>query len=225
MPSFSGARVRAPAAALTALAAVLLLAAAAIAPASAGADDGAEERLDGWLAAHGSLRARFTQTVFDEDGLRIDESHGAVAFRRPWRFRWDYEAPEPRVIVADGERLWWYDVDLEQVTVRPVAAALQGTPASLLTGPGGRAGAHFRVAALAPSRGVDWIELVPRGADTAFRALRVGLEGEELRAIEMEDGFGQTTRIDFFDVESGPPLADELFRFTPPPGADVVRGE
>ena len=221
MPSFSGARVRASVAALAVLAAALASAAPAAA-AVTGAD--AEERLDGWLAANESLRARFTQTVFDEDGLRLDESHGTVAFRRPWRFRWDYEAPEPRIIVADGERLWWYDVDQEQVTVRPVAA-LRGTPASLLTGPGGRAGAHFRVAALGPSRGVDWIELVPRGADAAFRALRVGLRGEVLRAIEMEDGFGQTTRIDFFDVETGPPLADELFRFTPPPGADVVRGE
>ena len=72
---------------------------------------------------------------------------------------------------------------------------------------------------------MDWIELVPRGADPAFRALRVGLQGEELRALEMEDGFGQTTRIDFFDVEAGPSLADELFRFAPPPEADVVRGE
>ena len=121
--------------------------------------------------------------------------------------------------MADGENLWWYDADLEQVTVRPVDAALEGTPASLLAGPDRRAGRSFRVAALGPIRGVDWIELVPRGADAAFRTLRVGLEGEELRAIEMEDGFGQTTRIDFFDVETGPPLADELFRFTPPPGS------
>ena len=221
MPSFSGARARAS---IAALAAALLLAAAPVA-ASAGADEGAEARIDGWLAAHGSLRARFTQTVFDEAGVRLDESHGTVAFRRPWRFRWDYEAPGPQLIVADGESLWWYDVELAQVTVRPVAAALEGTPASLLAGPEARAGRHFRVAALEPVGGVDWIELVPRGAEPAFRALRVGLRGEALRAIEMEDGFGQTTRIEFFDVEAGPPLADELFRFAPPPEADVVRGE
>lgn len=221
MPSFSGAR-----ASIAGLAAALLLAAAMPAtPASTGADDGAEARIDGWLAAHESLRARFTQRVFDEAGVRIDESHGTVAFRRPWRFRWDYEAPGPQLIVADGENLWWYDVELAQVTVRPVAAALEGTPASLLAGPGARAGRHFRVAALEPVGGVDWIELVPRGAEPAFRALRVGLQGEALRALEMEDGFGQTTRIEFFDVEAGPPLADELFRFAPPPEADVVRGE
>lgn len=224
MPSFPGALVRASTAGLALLAALL----AAASPGAATAADTrnrAEERIDGWLAAHESLRARFLQTVFDEAGARLDESRGTVAFRRPYRFRWDYEAPEPQIIVADGENLWWYDVDLEQVTVRPVDAALEGTPASLLAGPDRRAGRSFRVAALGPIRGVDWIELVPRGADAAFRTLRVGLEGEELRAIEMEDGFGQTTRIDFFDVETGPPLADELFRFTPPPEADVVRSE
>ena len=218
MLSFPGTGGRALIAGLTVFAAVL-----AAAP-SAAVGDEAEARIDGWLAANGSLRARFTQTVFDEDGVRIDESHGTVAFRRPYRFRWDYAAPEPRTIVADGENLWWYDVDLRQVTVRPVEAALEGTPASLLTGPDGRAGKHFRVAALEPAGGVTWIELVPRGPDAAFRALRVGLQGEVLHAIEMEDGFGQTTRIEFFDVESDPPLDAGRFRFVPPPEADVVRG-
>ena len=191
----------------------------ATAPAAEGAAgaSGATERLDGWLAANESFRARFTQAVFDEDGLRIASSRGTVVFRRPYRFRWDYEAPGPQIIVADGRELWWYDVELEQVTVRPVASALEGTPAALLAGSGGRAGEHFRVTALEPAGGVDWFQLVPRGAGAAFRALRVGLRGDELLAIEMEDGFGQTTRIDFFDVESDPPLADELFRFTPPP--------
>ena len=187
-------------------------------------DDRATERLHGWLAATDSFRARFFQSVFDEDGARISESEGTVAFRRPYRFRWDYEFPEPQIIVADGSSLWWYDVDLEQVTVRPVESALEGTPAALLAGPG-RAGEYFRVTALESIRGVDWFRLTPRGGDAAFRALRIGFEGEEIRAIEMDDGFGQTTRIVFFDVEYNPPLTDELFRFVPPPEADVVRGE
>ena len=207
------------------LAALFAAVAAVVPPPSAAAGHDATERIEAWLAANESFRARFIQTVFDEEGLRLDESRGTVAFHRPYRFRWDYEAPGPQVIVADGESLWWHDIDLEQVTVRPVDSALEGTPAALLAGPRGSAGRHFHIAALAPARGVDWIELVPRGADAAFRALRVGFEGVELRAIEMEDGFGQTTRIDFFDVESDPPLSDELFRFVPPPHADVVRGD
>ncbi len=220
MLSLPGTGIRALIAGLAAFVTVL-----AATPPAAADDDGATARIDGWLAATESLRARFTQSVFDEDGLRITTSRGTVAFHRPYRFRWDYEAPGPQIIVADGRELWWYDIELEQVTVRPIEVALEGTPASLLAGPGGRTGEHFRVAGLESVRGVDWIQLVPRSADAAFRALRIGLQGEEIRALEMEDGFGQTTRIDFFDVEYDPPLTAELFRFVPPPEADVIRGE
>ena len=209
-------------AALAGLAALLAVVAEPLPAAVEG--DRATERLDGWLTANHSFRARFSQSVSDEDGVRIAESRGTVAYRRPYRFRWDYEAPEPQIIVADGNKLWWYDVDLEHVTVRSAEAALRGTPAELLAGPG-RVGEHFRVAALESVLGVDWIRLVPRGTDAGFRALRIGLEGEKVRAIEMEDAFGQTTRIDFFDAEYNPQLADDLFRFVPPPEADVVRGE
>ena len=220
MPSLPGTCVRALIAGLTVFVTVL-----AAPPSAAGTVDDAAKRIDAWLADNDSFRARFTQSVFDEDGLRINASQGTAAFRRPYRFRWDYEAPGAQTIVADGSTLWWHDIELEQVTVRPVEAALEGTPAALLAGPRGSTGEHFRVTAVESERGIDWIRLVPRGADAAFRALRVGLQGDELRAIEMEDGFGQTTRIDFFDVEHGPSLGDELFRFVPPPDADVVRGE
>ena len=223
MPSLPGTFVRALIASLAALLAVTV----AVEPVPAAAAGGVEaptERLDGWLAANRSFRARFSQSVFDEEGVEISVSGGTVAFRRPHRFRWDYDAPTPQVIVSDGRELWWYDIELAQVTVRPADTALEGTPAALLAGPG-RAGEHFRVAALDSVLGVDWFQLVPRGADAAFRALRIGLEGDEVRTIEMDDGFGQTTRIDFFDVEYNPRLADALFRFVPPPDADVVRGE
>ena len=222
MPSLPGTFVRALIASLAALLAVAALPVPAAA--SGGGVEAAAERLDGWLAANRSFRARFSQSVFDEDGVEISVSGGTVAFRRPYRFRWDYDAPTPQVIVSDGTQLWWYDIELAQVTVRPAGPALEGTPAALLAGPE-RVGEHFRVAALESVLGVDWFQLVPRGADAAFRALRIGLQGDEVRAIEMEDGFGQSTRIDFFDVEYNPRLADELFQFVPPPDADVVRGE
>ena len=222
MPSLPETFMRALIASLAALLAV----AALPVPAAATGDgvEAAAERLDGWLAANRSFRARFSQSVFDEDGVEISASEGTVAFRRPYLFRWDYDAPTPQVIVSDGTQLWWYDIELAQVTVRPAGTALEGTPAALLAGPE-RVGEHFRGAALESDLGVDWFQLVPRGADAAFRALRIGLQGDEVRALEMDDGFGQTTRIDFLDVEYNPRLADALFRFVPPPDADVVRGE
>ena len=227
MLSLSGTFVRAL---IASVAAPLAVAASVVAvlPAPAAASgagvEGATERLDGWLAANRSFRARFSQSVFDEDGVEISASGGTVAFRRPYRFRWDYDDPTPQIIVSDGSELWWYDIELAQVTVRPAQTALEGTPAELLAGPE-RVNVHFRVAALESVLGVDWFQLVPRGAEAAFRALRIGLQGDEVRAIEMDDGFGQTTRIEFFDVEYNPRLADALFRFAPPPGADVVRGQ
>ena len=222
MPSLPGTFVRALIASLAALLAVAALPVPAAV--TGGGVEAATERLDGWLAANRSFRARFSQSVFDEDGVEISASGGTVAFRRPWRFRWDYDAPTPQVIVSDGTELWWYDIELAQVTVRPAGTALEGTPAALLAGPE-RVDEHFRVAALESVLGVDWFQLVPRSADAAFRALRIGLQGDEVRAIEMDDGFGQSTRIDFFDVEYNPRLADALFQFVPPPDADIVRGE
>lgn len=216
---FPGTGVRVLLAVIVSFAAV-----SAAVPTTARAASEAVERIDQWLSSNESLRARFNQSVFDEDGVLIGESEGTVAFRRPYRFRWDYEAPGPQVIVADGRRVWWYDVDLQQVTVRPVESALEGTPAVLLAGPR-RARDHFRISALESTGGIDWVELIPRSSDAVFRAIRLGLRGAELRSFEMDDGFGQTTRIDFFDVEHNPPLDAALFRFEPPMGADVVRGE
>ena len=224
MPSLPGTFVRALIASLAAQLAVAVAVEPVPAAATGDGVEAATQRLDGWLAANRSFRARFSQSVFDEDGVEISASGGTVAFRRPHRFRWDYDAPTPQIIVSDGRELWWYDIELAQVTVRPADTALDGTPAALLAGPG-RADEHFRVAALESVLGVDWFQLVPRSADAAFRALRIGLQGDEVRAIEMDDGFGQTTRIDFFEVEYNPRLADALFRFVPPPDADVVRGE
>ena len=206
------------------LSASLLAGSAGAASAAEGEGGGAKARLGEWLAANQSFRAGFRQSVYDEDGLRIGAAGGTVALRRPYRFRWDYGAPEVRTIVADGVTLWWYDADLAQATARPVEAALAGTPAVLLAG-SGRIDEHFQATALASTDGVDRVELTPRDPGASFRAIRVGMRGRELHTIEMEDGFGQTTRIDFFDAESNPRLTDDLFRFEPPPGTDVVRGE
>ena len=205
----------------------LVAACIAVLPAIAHAAEdgpGPKQRIDDWLAANESFRADFTQSVFDEDGYRIAMSLGTVVFRRPNRFRWDYDPPGAQTIVADGRELWWYDVDLQQVTVRSVEKTLDGTPAALLAGPR-EAGEHFLISSLPSTDDLEWIELVPRDAGAGFRTIRVGMRGVEMLAVEMLDGFGQTTRIDFFDAEYNPHVSDELFRFEPPPEADVVRGE
>lgn len=230
-----GRRAGLPAAAVLALAAAVAAAggppggAAWAASAAAkeegeGGRNGPKARLEEWLASHATLRAGFEQSMFDEGGNRLRASRGVMAFHRPHRFRWEYEEPERQLIVADGERVWWYDAELEQVTVWPAARAVAGTPALLFAHPR-ELDAYFRTAVLPAAEGLERVELVPRGSDAPFRTMRVGLAGGEVRRIEMEDGFGQTTRIDLHGFEYGAALDEALFRFTPPPGTDVVHGQ
>lgn len=189
--------------------------------------DEATARFRAWMTSTRSLRADFIQSVFDEEGIRIEETRGTMALHRPYRFRWDYSAPEPQLIVADGTTLWWYDVELAQATARPLESTLRGTPALLLAGPIDQPlDEEFEFRALPDGEdGLAWFELTPRADGSSFRTLRFGLEGDELRRFETEDALARTTRIEFSQVEYDPPLDETLFRFDPPAGVDVVRAQ
>ncbi len=204
-------------------AAALALLAAALLPQAAGA--AAAQRLAAFLEDTRALRARFVQEVLAEDGTPTERASGTLAVLRPGRFRWDYREPYRQLIVADGERLWIYDEDLAQVTVRPQARALGRTPLQILGAPAGRALEGFAVRELGLRGGLEWVELLPQGGDGAadFERIRVGFAGPRLARMELVDAYGQTVRLRFEAVERNPALAPSLFRFTPPPGVDVVR--
>ncbi|MFN2301304.1 MAG: outer membrane lipoprotein chaperone LolA [Gammaproteobacteria bacterium] len=169
-----------------------------------------------------TLRADFTQSVVDADGETLQQVSGTLAVRKPGRFRWDYREPFVQVIVADGEDLWMYDEELAQVTVRPLDSTLALTPAMLLSGSGDLR-AHSDVITLDDASGLAWVGLVPHQSDTEFEAVRIGFRGDELAVMELVDGFGQTTRIEFTRVARNVEIDDGVFRFVPPPGADVIR--
>jgi len=204
-------------------AAALALLAAALLPQAAGA--AAAQRLAAFLEDTRALRARFVQEILAEDGTPTERASGTLAVLRPGRFRWDYREPYRQLIVADGERLWIYDEDLAQVTVRPQARALGRTPLQILGAPAGRALEGFAVRELGLRGGLEWVELLPQGGDGAadFERIRVGFAGPRLARMELVDAYGQTVRLRFEAVERNPALAPSLFRFTPPPGVDVVR--
>ena len=168
-----------------------------------------------------SLRADFIQRVFDERGRVMQTSSGRMLMRKPGRFRWDYQTPAEQVIVADGERLWAYDVDLAQVTVRKLDQALSSTPLALLSG-AAPIEETFAVGSVRRQDGLDWYELTPRQPQPEFRLLRVAFRGDALISLELEDNFGQRTRLDFQKLERNPALDPALLKFTPPPGVDVV---
>jgi outer membrane lipoprotein carrier protein len=203
------------------IAAFLLLAVLAIPSyADAPADAAAARRVQSALGELSSLRAQFRQTVTGADGEVIERAEGTMSLARPGRFRWDYRVPE-QLIVSDGTTVWFHDVGLEQVTIRPAAETIVGTPAMLLTGEGDLR-AEFEIADAGQQDGLAWSLLTPRRTDGDFRALRLGFAGGELRRMILLDRLGQTTELAFERIERNPRLDASLFSFTPPPGVDVV---
>ncbi len=169
-----------------------------------------------------SLRARFEQQVFDETGQPLQSSSGEMVMLRPGRFRWDYRSPYEQLIVADGDRVWIYDKDLEQVSVRSLDGAMGATPLALLSGttPIDEA---FEVSPEPPGGGdLVWYSLTPRNGDVDFSRMRVALRDGLLYSLELEDALGQRTRLTFAGLEHNPEVDPALLRFQPPPGVDVV---
>lgn len=188
-------------------------------PASSWANDVA--RLRAFVEATSSARAQFVQTVYDRHGRTRQEASGVMMFQRPGRFRWAYEKPHAQLIVGDGQRLWIYDKDLAQVSVKPLQEALGASPAALLAG-NNEIERLFDLSAAGRRDGLDWLEARPRGKETSFERILMGFEGEKLRAMEFADAFGNRTLIRFERFEANPRLNADLFRFVPPPGVDVV---
>jgi outer membrane lipoprotein carrier protein len=167
-----------------------------------------------------SGQAAFTQTVTSADGARKKLSSGDFEFVRPNRFRFAYTKPFQQLIVADGQKVWIFDTDLNQASSRKFTQALGATPAALLAG--ASLEPDFVLAAEASREGLDWASATPRAKDGAFQSMRVGFRGRELVAVEVTDSFGQRSRLEFTRFNANRPVAAERFRFVPPAGADVI---
>lgn len=179
------------------------------------------EQLREFLTNVETMSARFSQTLLDEDLAVVEVSAGNFAISRPGRFRWDYTEPYEQLILADGDRLWIYDAELEQASVRTVDAVLATTPAMLLSGDTDIS-AGYEIVDRGLEDDVMWAELTPRTDEAEFVRLRLGFMGGEIRVMELFDRLGQTTRVEFFDVVRNPVLGGELFNFSPPDGVDVI---
>jgi len=167
-----------------------------------------------------SGRADFTQTVTAVDGGRQKVSRGRFEFLRPNRFRFVYTKPFEQTIVADGQKVWIYDADLNQASSRKLAQALGSTPAALLAG--GNLDHDFVLSPQPSQGGIDWALATPKAAEGPFKSLRVGFKGKELAAVEIVDNFGQRSLLQFSAFSANLALSAEQFRFVPPAGADVI---
>lgn len=199
---------------------VALMLAALPAPAAVEADS--LTRVEAWLKSVHTLSADFVQVVRNRDGQISSRVTGTLSLSRPDRFRWDYRDPYVQVIVADGRKLWLYDEDLEQVTVRPLEAGLGSTPAMLLSGTGS-VGESFSAGPVERDGEWTWCRLVPRQHGSDFESVSLGFDGRgALVAMQLVDKLGQTTELNFSDVVLNQKLDPGLFKFTPPKGADVI---
>ena len=166
-------------------------------------------------------QAKFTQTVTSPDGAKKKQSSGSFEFARPNRFRFAYAKPFEQQIVADGTKVWLHDVDLNQVTVRAMSKALGATPAALLAG--GALDKDFELKALPARDGLDWAQAIPRDKEAAsIQSIQVGFKGKTLAAMEIVDSFGQRSLLQFSDLLANPKVDEQVFRFAPPKGADVI---
>jgi outer membrane lipoprotein carrier protein len=197
-----------------------ILIAAALLVGSAAARADSVDTLREFVRDVKSGRAAFTQVVTSTDGARKKTSSGQFEFMRPNRFRFGYMKPFEQLIVADGVKVWIYDTDLNQASSRRIAQALGSTPAALLAG--GSLDNEFTLSAQPPKDGLDWALATPKAKDGPFQSMRVGFKGKELAAVEITDGFGQRSLLQFSRFEPNAALDEQRFRFTPPAGADVI---
>lgn len=181
----------------------------------------APSKLDEFFQGLQTLQADFRQTLRDGQGRMIEESQGVLAIHRPDRFRWDYIKPHEQIIVADGKKLWLHDVDLEQVTVRSMEQSLTGTPAVLLSGIEDLR-TSFKVTGTQTKGGETVVTLVPKRGDTDFKQVRIRFTGKQLAGMVLSDKLGQSTTLEFFNVQRNVSLDDARFVFTPPAGVDVI---
>lgn len=217
--------------------------------AAPGAPSSALTPLDRYLKNLKTLRVKFLQTIADAQGAEVGRSTGTLIVERPGKFRWDIHpqstgqgagtgqsgaagqgaAAAPagssdggQLMVSDGRNLWYLDRDLQQVTVRPVTAALSATPAMLLSGTVD-VRQHFTETSIGSREGLDWVYVEPRSTEADFKSALFGFDSKgKLQRMILEDKLGQVVTIIFQDVEVNAPVAASELTFTPPAGADVI---
>jgi outer membrane lipoprotein carrier protein len=207
-------------------AAVLTLVAVVAGASETGAPHAAGTPLDSYLDELKTLRATFVQTVTDAHGNQIDRATGTLIVSRPGKFSWEIHPQTSgsragQLMVCDGTNLWFLDRDLEQVTVKPVDAALSATPAMLLSGVTD-VRQSFSITPAGTRAGLEWVLVEPRDAEADFRSALFGFSGRELKRMILEDKLGETTTISFGKIERNAPVAPSEVSFTPPAGADVI---
>jgi outer membrane lipoprotein carrier protein len=182
--------------------------------------DDAGQRLTLALKQMDNLTTEFKQTLLDEDKNVVQQSRGTLALQRPGKFAWHYTEPFEQRIIADGSELWIYDVELDQVTVKPMDQGLANAPIMILMKQAD-INEQFEVSEVGQRKFLYWVELLPHAGDLEYTHIYIGIAGDQVQAMELQDQFGQSTQIVFENLRVGVVHDPATFRFVPPPGVDV----
>jgi outer membrane lipoprotein carrier protein len=204
----------------------LLFSAVLALPLTAGAT--ALEQFKSFVATSKSASGEFIQRQLKVDGAGQGKqsatapSSGNFVFARPGKFIWTYQKPYEQILQADGEKLYIYDKDLNQVTIKKLGNALGSSPAAILFG-SNDLDKNFTLKEAPSKDGVEWLQAIPKTKDTSFESIRIGLRGGVPVAMELRDAFGQASELTFTKFEKNPPLPSDRFKFVVPKGADVFQ--
>ena len=190
---------------------------------SGAAEASALDQFKSFVAGTKSAKGDFTQQQLgkSKSGKAAPASSGTFVFARPGKFIWTYQKPYEQVLQADGEQLYVYDKDLNQVTVRKLGNALGSSPAAILFG-SNNLEQNFTLTEAGERDGLEWLNATPKAKDTSFEQISIGLKGGVPLAMELKDSFGQTSLLKFTNFQRNPALGAQQFKFVTPQGADVV---
>jgi len=177
--------------------------------------------LQDFLADFNSMESKFVQRLMNEKGEELERTEGILYMQQPGKFHWSYETPYTQKIISNGEVLWIFDEDLEQLTIRKMGNAIEQTPAGIILG-NNDISEHFLLVHMGVIEEHDWIELTPKNLEAQYKNIRLGFEESKLSMMIIVDNLGQTTRIDFLDVKKNTDLSPTLFEFEVPDNVDVI---
>lgn len=169
-----------------------------------------------------SMKANFTQTVYNKKGKATQKSYGRMTMQRPGKFRWDVTKPMPQLIIANGAKLWVYDADLEQVTIRSLKKSAGETPALLLSHDNTSLDRDYIVKTLPKNAAGQWFALTPKSRDSMFESIQMGFVNNQIREMRLQDSLGSNTVIQFQNIQMNPSIAASQFTFKPSAKIDVI---
>jgi outer membrane lipoprotein carrier protein len=186
------------------------------------ADEAAAQKLNKLLSNAQSFSANFEQVIVDGGGNNLQKVKGELTVKRPGLFYWRTHKPYQQLLVSDGKQTWFYDIDLDQVTVRKTDQRLTNTPALLLSGDVSELTSSFKIVENKLGDNDTIFELTPQGKDKVFEMMLLAFNAGQLAEMRLQDGLGQITRLEFTEVKQNPIIDEKIFHFTPPKGVDVM---